>query len=73
VIDKMRNRFHIGVGVINMGYFLATSVGGALVDRALHPVDTYRDIQKCRATTASRSSAENIQRHLQQGQIKLIS
>ena len=68
MIDKMRNRFHIGVGVINMGFFLATSVGGALVDRVLHPVDTYRDIQKRRAVTASRSSAQNIEQRLQQGQ-----
>jgi hypothetical protein len=66
VIDKMRKRFYGDAGVINMGCFLAASIGGALVDRALHPVDTYRDVQNRRATTASRSSEQNIQQPLQQ-------
>jgi hypothetical protein len=48
-MNKLRDRFHTGMGVISVGCLLATSLGGALADRALHPVDTYRDIRKHRA------------------------
>jgi hypothetical protein len=55
-MSKIRDRFYTGMGVISIGSLVAASVGGALVDRALHPVDTLRDIQKRRAATLSRSA-----------------
>jgi hypothetical protein len=48
-MNKLRDRFYTGMGVITMGSLLAASLGGALIDRARHPADTYRDIQKRRA------------------------
>lgn len=50
-MNTLRDRFHAGTGFIGLGTVLAASLGGALIDRALHPVDTYRDIQKRRAAT----------------------
>lgn len=51
-MNTLRDRFHTGVGVISVGSLLAISLGGALADRVLHPVDTYRDIRKHRAPLA---------------------
>lgn len=59
-MNKLRDRLYTGMGVISMGGVLAASLGGALIDRALHPVDTYRDIRKCRAATRSRASERSI-------------
>jgi hypothetical protein len=53
-MKKLRDRFYTGIGVVSMGSLLAASVGGALIDRALHAADTYRDIQK-RRSAAGRS------------------
>ena len=50
-MNKLRDRLYTGMGVISMGGMVAASLGGALVDRALHPVDTYRDIRELRAAT----------------------
>jgi hypothetical protein len=55
-MNKLCDRFHTGMGFISMGSLLTAALGIALADRALHPVDTYRDIQKRRAATRSRSS-----------------
>lgn len=48
-MNKLRDRFGSGVGVVSIGTLLAMSLGGAVADRAIHPLDTYRDIQKRRA------------------------
>ena len=50
-MNKLRDRLYTGMGIISMGGALAASLGGALIDRALHPVDTTRDIRKRRAGT----------------------
>jgi hypothetical protein len=55
-MNNLRDRLDTGMGVVSIGTLLAASLGGALVDRALHPVDTYRDIQKRRAVTWRRPS-----------------
>jgi hypothetical protein len=60
-MNKLRDRLHTGMGVISMGGVLAASLGGALIDRALHPADSYRDIRKCRAATRSPASESSIQ------------
>jgi hypothetical protein len=58
-MKKLRDRFHTGMGVVTLGSFLAASLGNALIDRALHPADTYRDIQKRRgAAGRSRPTSE---------------
>ena len=51
-MNTLRDRFYTGMGVISVGSLLATSLGGALADRLLHPIDTYRDIRKHRAPRA---------------------
>lgn len=43
-----------------MGGVLAASLGSALIYGASHPVDTYRDIRKCRAGTQSPAAESNI-------------
>jgi hypothetical protein len=48
-MSKLRARFYTGMGVLSMGSSLAVSLGGALADRAQHPVDTCREIRKRRA------------------------
>lgn len=45
-MNKLCDRLYTGIGVISMGGALAAMLGGALMDRASHPVDTYRDIRK---------------------------
>ena len=45
-MNKLWDRLYTGIGVISMGGALAAMLGGALMDRASHPVDTYRDIRK---------------------------
>lgn len=55
-MNKLWNRLYTGMGVISMGGALAAMLGVALVDRASHPVDTYRDIRKRRAGTQSPQS-----------------
>jgi hypothetical protein len=52
-MNKLWDRLYTGVGVISMGGALAAMLGGALMDRALHPADTYRDIGERRAGTQS--------------------
>jgi hypothetical protein len=52
-MNKLWDRLYTGVGVISMGGALAAMLGGALMDRALHPADTYRDIRERRAGTQS--------------------
>lgn len=47
-MKTLGDRFYTGVGVISVGSLLAMSVGGAVADRVLHPVDTCRDIYKRR-------------------------
>jgi hypothetical protein len=59
-MNTLRDRFYTGMGVISMGSLLATSLGGALVDRILHPVDTYRDIRKRRDATPFGPSQRSI-------------
>jgi hypothetical protein len=56
-MNKLWDRLYTGVGVISMGGALAAMIGGVLMDRASHPVDTYRDIRKRRAGTQSSQSA----------------
>lgn len=55
-MEKMKDRFYTAMGAISVGLPLAVAIGGALIDRALHPVDTYRDIQKRRAVGRFRSA-----------------
>jgi hypothetical protein len=55
-MNKLRDRFYTCTGVVGIGGVLAASIGGALVDRILHPIDTYRDIQKRRAAARQRPS-----------------
>jgi hypothetical protein len=57
-MTKLRDRFYTGMGVVTMGSLLATSLGGALIDRALHPADTYRDIQKRRGAAGRSRPSE---------------
>ena len=52
-MNKLWDRLYTGVGVLSMGGALAAMLGGALMDRALHPADTYRDIGERRAGTQS--------------------
>jgi hypothetical protein len=59
-MNKLWDRLYTGIGVISMGGVLAASLGSALIYGASHPVDTYRDIRKCRAGTQSPASESNI-------------
>jgi hypothetical protein len=51
-MSSLRDRFYTGMGVVGVGSLLAASLGGALADRLLHPVDTCRDIRRRRALVA---------------------
>ncbi len=53
-MSKLRDRFYTGMGMVSIGSLLAASLGHALIDRALHPVDTCRDIRERRAASARR-------------------
>jgi hypothetical protein len=59
-MNKVWDRLYTGIGVISMGGMVAASIGGALIDRASHPVDTYRDIRKLRVNAKSPASEPNI-------------
>lgn len=65
MINKLQARCYLGLGIINIGRLLAASVGGALVDRALHPIDTYHEIQKRRAISAERTLEPSLPEHEQ--------
>lgn len=54
-MNRLRHRFYAGLGVISMGSLLAASLGHAVLDRALHPVDTWREIHKPRGTGRRRA------------------
>ncbi|WP_131806130.1 hypothetical protein [Mycobacterium alsense] len=56
-MNKLLNRLYAATGVAGIGSLLAVSVAQGLIDRALHPVDSYRDLQERRAVDRVRAQS----------------
>lgn len=54
-MNKLLDRLYAAAGIASIGSLLAVSVAQGLIDRALHPVDSYRDIKEHRAADRVRT------------------
>lgn len=56
-MNRLLDRLCAATGIASIGSLLAISVARGLIDRALHPGDSYRDIQKRRAVDRVRTQS----------------